>query len=80
MHPETRTRFGHWLWPVGFDVKLLTNCRFGMMFWGVGVPIPPRPPPHPHETVSSHPVWRDSDIRVTFPPESYSYTSMLGDI
>jgi len=34
---ELYPRFGHSLWAVGFDVKLLTNCRFGMMFWGVGV-------------------------------------------
>jgi 7-dehydrocholesterol reductase len=34
---ELYPRFGHALWKLGWDVKLLTNCRFGMMFWGVGI-------------------------------------------
>eukprot|EP00802_Teleaulax_amphioxeia_P012498 Tamp_12541.p1 GENE.Tamp_12541~~Tamp_12541.p1 ORF type:complete len:491 (+),score=113.65 Tamp_12541:3-1475(+) len=32
---ELYPRFGHALWPIGWDVKLWTNCRFGMMYWGL---------------------------------------------
>eukprot|EP00960_Hanusia_phi_P044094 756465-Hanusia_phi.AAC.1 len=32
---ELYPRFGHWIWPIGWDVKLFTNCRFGMMYWGI---------------------------------------------
>ena len=32
---ELYPRFGHALWDIGWDVKLFTNCRFGMMYWGL---------------------------------------------
>jgi 7-dehydrocholesterol reductase len=32
---ELYPRFGHSIWPIGWDVKLWTNCRFGMMYWGL---------------------------------------------
>ena len=37
---ELYPRFGHSVWPIGWDVKLWTNCRFGMMYWGLsGMPV-----------------------------------------
>jgi hypothetical protein len=37
---ELYPRFGHSIWPIGWDVKLWTNCRFGMMYWGLsGMPV-----------------------------------------
>jgi len=32
---ELYPRFGHSIWKIGWDVKLFTNCRFGMMYWGL---------------------------------------------
>ena len=32
---ELYPRFGKSIWPVGWDVKMFTNCRFGLMYWGL---------------------------------------------
>ena len=34
---ELYPRLGSWLWSVGWDVKQFTNCRFGMMMWGISI-------------------------------------------
>jgi len=34
---ELYPRVGKQFWSLGWDVKQFTNCRWGMMFWGVGV-------------------------------------------
>jgi 7-dehydrocholesterol reductase len=33
---ELYPRFGHAIWPIGWDIKQFTNCRWGMMFWAIG--------------------------------------------
>ena len=32
---ELYPRFGKAIWPTGWDVKMFTNCRFGLMYWGL---------------------------------------------
>jgi len=32
---ELYPRFGHWMWSIGWDIKQFTNCRFGMLIWGI---------------------------------------------
>lgn len=34
---ELYPRFGHWIWSIGWDIKQFTNCRFGMMIWGISL-------------------------------------------
>ena len=34
---ELYPRVGSWLWSIGWDVKQFTNCRFGMMIWGISL-------------------------------------------
>jgi hypothetical protein len=34
---ELYPRVGYRLWSIGWDIKQFTNCRFGMMIWGISL-------------------------------------------